>query len=401
MRIAHVITRLIVGGAQENTIASVIGLRARPGLSVELIAGPTRGAEGTLEPWLEREQIVPTLLPHLIRPVHPLRDVLAFAQLTRHFRRTRPHLVHTHSGKAGILGRLAARRAGVPIIVHTVHGPSFGSFQGPLANAVFATAERQAGRVTDQFVSVAQAMTRQYVEAGIAPVERFTTIRSGFDLEPFRQARPDATLRAQLDLAPGDIVIGKIARLAPLKGHEDLWRMLPAFSQANPRIKVLLVGDGPLRESLQTQLRRMDQVVRVRFAGLVAPEEMARYVSLMDVVVHLSRREGLARALPQALAAGRPVVAYDCDGAGEVCRDGVTGFLLPPGDTAGATRRLLELAGDPGLRERLGRRGQELVCAEFSVNRMVEDLHALYLRLAKGRGRDEGAGAVGKVKGPP
>src|SRR5512140_1869315 len=147
MRVTHVITRLIVGGAQENTIASVLGLRRKPGIEVDLISGPTSGPEGSLEHLLAEEPHVLTTLPLLIRPISPWIDWAALRALTRIFQRHQPEIVHTHSGKAGILGRLAAARAGVPLILHTIHGPSFGRFQGAMANLLLKTAERRAGQV--------------------------------------------------------------------------------------------------------------------------------------------------------------------------------------------------------------------------------------------------------------
>ena len=167
MRVTHVITRLIIGGAQENTVATVLGLQKKPDVEVSLIAGPTSGPEGSLESAFQNDSKLLTVVPSLVRPIHPIQDMIALARLTKIFRQTRPDIVHTHSGKAGILGRLAARRALVPVIIHTVHGPSFGPFQGPLANAVLLAAERRAGAITTHFVSVADAMTRQYVAAGI------------------------------------------------------------------------------------------------------------------------------------------------------------------------------------------------------------------------------------------
>ena len=210
MRVTHVITRLIVGGAQENTVASVLGLRTKPDLEVNLISGPTSGPEGSLEDCFHPTPGILAIAPHLVRPIHPLHDWLALREVTRLLRAHRPTIVHTHSGKAGILGRLAAARAGVPIIVHTIHGPSFGPFQGPIANAVFLAAERLAARCTTHFVSVAHAMTRQYLDAGIGRPEQFTRILSGFPLEPFLDLPPDTGLRQQLGLAQDDFVIGKI-----------------------------------------------------------------------------------------------------------------------------------------------------------------------------------------------
>jgi glycosyltransferase involved in cell wall biosynthesis len=381
MRVTHVITRLIVGGAQENTIASVLGLRGRPGLEVDLLAGPTSGPEGSLEPLVAAEPGLFTRIPALVRAVHPWLDWRAYRELRRLFRARRPDLVHTHSGKAGILGRLAARAAGVPLVVHTIHGPSFGPFQGPLANTIFKAAERRAGRLTTHFVVVAHAMTEQYLAAGIGRREQYSRVFSGFPIEPYLAARNDPGVRARLGLAPEDVVVGKIARLFRLKGHDDLFAVAPELVRACPRLKFLLVGDGEWRGRFERQAHELGLAQHFVFTGLVPPADVPALVGVMDLLVHLSLREGLARALPQALAAGRPVVAFDCDGAGEVVRDGETGFLVPPGDRATLRRRLLELAGDARLRVRLGQRGQALVREWFPVERMVQELHQLYLEL--------------------
>lgn len=380
MRVAHVITRLIVGGAQENTIASVLGLRKKPGLEVSLISGPTAGPEGSLEPRVTQIPGLLTIVPELIRPVSPWHDWLALRKLNRLLRSQRPDIVHTHSGKAGVLGRLAAHAAGVPIIVHTIHGPSFGPFQGALANFAFRAAERRAARVTTHFVSVANAMTEQYLAAGIGRPEQYTRIFSGFDLEPFLNAKNDPALRAKLGIGPDDFVIGKVARLFEHKGHEDLIAAVLGMASLQPKLKLLFVGDGKLRPKLEG-LAAQSLRGRVVFAGLVRPEEVPDYLGVMDAVVHLSRREGLARVLPQALAAGKPVVAYDCDGAREVCLDNETGFLVPVGDLLSVSDRLEKLLEQPHTRECLGTRGRELVKEWFPTQRMVDDLHALYLRL--------------------
>jgi glycosyltransferase involved in cell wall biosynthesis len=381
MRVTHVITRLIVGGAQENTIASVRGLRERPGLEVDLVAGPTRGPEGSLESLVAEEPPLLTIVPQLVRALHPWNDYLAWRSLTELFRERRPEIVHTHSGKAGILGRLAAARAGVPIILHTIHGPSFGPFQGPFANALFRTAERYAAQVTTHFVVVAEAMKQQYLAAGVGRSDQFTRIFSGFPLEPFLSSTNDLQLRAKFGLTPDDIVIGKIARLFKLKGHDDLLAVAPRLVRNCSRIKFLLVGDGPWRGRFENEVRALGLEKHVVFTGLVAPTDVPPLVGIMDLLVHLSLREGLPRALPQALAAARPVVAYDADGAREVCLENETGFILRPGDLPGLHERLLRLAQDAALRGRLGRCGRQFVQKRFGVERMVDDLHQLYLRL--------------------
>ena len=383
MRVAHVITRLIVGGAQENTISTVAGLQGKPACKVTLISGPSPGAEGSLESTVRAAGIDLQIVPPLVRPVHLLNDLLALKQLTQLFRTQQPDIVHTHSGKAGVLGRLAARRARVPIIVHTIHGPSFGNFQGSLPNWIFAAAERRAARVTTHFISVADAMTQQYLAAGIGRAAQFSTIRSGFDVVPYRHAMNDLTLRARLGLKPTDLVVGKIARLFNLKGHDDLIDIAPELIRNEPRLRFLFLGDGPWRARLEQRARAAGVAKHICFAGLVPPSEVPRYIGLMDFLVHLSYREGLPRALPQALAAGKPVIAYDVDGAREVCLDGRTGCLVPAGDRNQLTRSICELAANPELRVKLGAAGQTLVCEQFSTQRMVDQIYSLYLRLGQ------------------
>jgi glycosyltransferase involved in cell wall biosynthesis len=386
MRVTHIITRLVIGGAQENTLATVRGLRAKPGVMVNLISGPTTGPEGSLETEAAKIPGLLTLVPELVRPVQPLKDFIALRKLEKILREQQPDIVHTHSGKAGILGRLAAKRAGVPIIIHHIHGPSFGNFQGAVANLVFTAAEKYAARVTDHFFCSANAMTRLYLAAGIGQPEKFTRIFSGFDLKPFLTATNDPALRQQLGLGENHFVIGKIARLFKLKGHSDL---LAAFARIRPQVpqaRLLFVGDGSLRGEIENQVHTLGLDGWVIFAGLVPPGEVARYTGIMDCVAHLSYREALSRALPQALAAGKPVVAYDFDGADEVCLENETGLLVRTGDTAAAARRLLQLAGDPALREKLGRRGQAFVRENFSIEKMVADQYDIYLKLAAERG---------------
>jgi glycosyltransferase involved in cell wall biosynthesis len=383
MRVSHVITRLIVGGAQENTIASVLGLRLKPNLEVSLLSGPTRGSEGSLEPVFNDYPGVLQIVPQLVRQPHPSNDWSALRTLSRIFAAQRPDIVHTHSGKAGVVGRLAAARAGVPLIIHTVHGPSFGPFQGWLPNFLFLRAERHAAHVTHHFVVVANAMKTQYLRAGIGRPDQFTRILSGFALEPFLAATQDPALRAQFGLETSDIVVGKIARLFKLKGHDDLLSVAPALVRVCPQLKFLLVGDGPWRDRFESKVRARGLEKHFAFAGLVSPTMVARLVGIMDLIVHLSSREGLPRALAQALAAARPVVAYDSDGASEVCFENQTGFLVPVGDRARLSERVLLLARDASLRERLGRTGREFVRQHFGLQQMIDAIHQLYLRLAQ------------------
>jgi glycosyltransferase involved in cell wall biosynthesis len=384
LKVTHVITRLVVGGAQENTIATVLGLHEKPGVNVSLISGPTAGAEGSLESAFKNFPELFTVLPELVRPVHPSRDFLALRQLERVFREQKPDIVHTHSGKAGILGRLAAGRAGVPVVIHTIHGPSFGNFQDAASNFIFRAAEKRAARATTHFIVVADAMKSQYLAAGIGRPEQYTKIFSGFPLEPFLAAKNDLVLRKNLGLAPDDFVVGKIARLFKLKGHDDLFAVAPELVRRNPKIRFLLVGDGEWRKKFEQQAEKIGLRRHFAFTGLVPPTEVPKYVGIMDALVHLSLREGLPRALPQALAAAKPVVAYDCDGAKEVCIENETGFLIPPGHHTYLAFKLSRLSREKPLCERLGKRGQQFVRDNFAVEKMVDSIYDLYLKLVAG-----------------
>jgi glycosyltransferase involved in cell wall biosynthesis len=386
VRVTHIITRLVVGGAQENTVATVLGLRQKPGIEVNLISGPTTGPEGSLESEFKNCPELLAIVTELVRQVHPLKDFLALRELEKILRDQKPDIVHTHSGKAGILGRLAAKRAGVPIIIHTIHGPSFGNFQNSFGNFIFRAAERKAARATSHFIVVADAMKNQYLAAGIGKPEQHAKIFSGFALGPFLAAKNDLELRKKLGIAPDDFVVGKIARLFKLKGHDDLFAVAPGLVRQNPKIRFLLVGAGEWRSRFENLAKSLGLEKHFIFTGLVPPEEVPKFIGIMDALVHLSLREGLPRALPQALASGKPVIAYDCDGASEICVDGKTGFLIQPGDLKNLTAKVIRLSNDHALREKLGKSGSDFVRENFSVEQMVDSIYNLYLKLAAGRG---------------
>ncbi len=381
MRICHVITRLIVGGAQENTLATCIGLLRR-GHEVDLVLGPQTGPEGSLYQRAETAGVPLITIDALRRAPYPLLDLRAGWALAALFRRRNYDVVHTHSGKAGFLGRLAACVAGVPIIVHTIHGPSFYRYQNPVGNWLFTWAERLAGEITTQFISVADAMSEQYQAAGIGQPNQYQTIHSGMDVKAFATARPDPTLAASLGIQPGDLVVGKVARLFRLKGHEYLIEAASHIVAREPRVKFLLVGDGIYRERFERRVTRLGLADHFIFVGLIPPAEIPRYLALMDVLVHLSLREGLPRTLPQALAVGKPVIAFDVDGAREVCLPQRTGVLLPPGDVDGLARAVTGLLRDPSTRHKMGEAGRALVMDEFGEDQMVDCIDNLYQRLA-------------------
>jgi len=386
-KVCHVITRLILGGAQENTLYTVELLQESGRYEATLVTGPALGPEGSLFERAGKGDFETIVIPQMRRAIHPARDFATYRALKKLFRRQRYDVVHTHSSKAGILGRLAARAAGVPVVVHTIHGLPFHPYQPRLTYRIYVVLERMAARRSDKIISVADAMTDQAVAAGVAPRDKFTTIYSGMDLDPFldADAKRDA-VRARLGFGPGDLVVGKIARLFYLKGHEYVFEAFRRLAARFPTLKLMLVHDGILRGEFEAQLGRMGLRDRVVFTGIVPPDEIPELIAAMDVLVHASLREGLARTLPQALAVGRPVVSFDVDGAREVVFDDRTGYLVAAEDVDGLTAALDKLLGDAALRARLGAEGRRLVDPTFRKEYMVERIAALYDELLDAKG---------------
>ena len=379
MRIAHVITRLILGGAQENVVLCCEDLIRDYSDQVLLITGPPQGPEGSL---LDRARAggVPLVVIHsLQRSIHPWRDLIGFIEIRHALRDFRPDVVHTHSAKGGILGRVAAWNLGVPAIVHTVHGAPFHPYQGRGARAASRMCERWAAQRCHAIVSVADAMTNLLVDARVAPQAKFTTIRSGMEVEPLLDCdRHRDRSRHELGYQPEHIVIGKIARLFHLKGHQYVIEAARTLVQKEPRVRFLFVGDGLLRQQLGRLISAAGLDAYFRLIGLTPPERIPELIAAMDIVVHASLREGLARALVQGLIAGKPVVSFDIDGAREVVLDAVTGYLVSPRDSKGLAVALERLAGDPALRARLGEEGRRRFTEPFRHQRMTAELRSLY-----------------------
>ena len=381
MRIVHVITRLIIGGAQENTLLTVDGLHHRHGDDVTLITGPAEGPEGDLFDRAEARGLKVELMPELVRPIRPLTDLRAYRRLRREFRRLRPEVVHTHSAKGGILGRAAAWHEKVPAVVHTVHGPSFGPFQTPARNRLYVMAERWAARRCHAMVSVCDAMTEQYLAAGVGRPEQYQTVYSGMDVEAFlNPPRPRDDVRRELGLAETDVAFGTVARLFENKGHDDILAVAPRVLAANPHVRFVFIGDGIDRGRLTAAIERLGLRHAFHFVGLVQPGRIPELLAALDAVVHPSLREGLARVLPQALLTGRPAISYDIDGAREVVLP-ETGILLKPRDLEGLAAAILRLAADPALRQVLGQEGRRRFTDQFRQETMTVQLRALYERL--------------------
>ncbi len=378
MHAVHVITRLIVGGAQENTLLTCEGL-VRRGWKVTLLTGPTTGPEGSLLPRAQAGGYQTIVIPNLVRDPAPRRDWRARTELWEAFHALSPDVIHTHSSKAGVLGREAAWVLKGPLVIHTIHGLPFHPYQRLFVRMMWKNFERRAARHCDAIFSVADAMTRQALAAGVGRPEQFTTVYSGMEIEPFLHPPAGAdAVRAGLKIPRKSLVFGVIARLQPLKGHDDLMAIAPRLFTAEPNAHYLFIGDGALRARLEETARLRGVAHRITFTGLVPPEQIPALLPAMDVLVHPSYREGLARALPQGALAGKPVISYDCDGAAEACIHGITGLLVKTGDTAALLAAMLQLAGDGALRGRFGSAGRAFCRERFSAETMVDKISARY-----------------------
>jgi glycosyltransferase involved in cell wall biosynthesis len=369
---------LIVGGAQENTLLNCLDLVRDFGDDVLLIIGGETGREGSLLSWVcDRFPVI--VLPDLVRSISPYRDILAYYDLRRCLLEFKPDVVHTHSAKAGIIGRLVACNLGVPLVVHTVHGAPFYPYQNIFIRKFYQICERFGASCCHRLISVADAMTDLMVCANIAPRAKFTTIYSGMEVESFLESGQfRESTRSCFGISGGDVVVGKIARLFYLKGHEYLISAAELVLGKVPSVKFMLVGDGVLMERFRGEVELRGISDRFIFTGLLPPEQIPAVISSMDIIVHTSLREGLARVLPQALLAGKPVISYDVDGAREVVIDDVTGYLLPPKSVKQLADAIIKLATSPDLRVKFGQNGKELCAEKFDHHNMTAQIRKLY-----------------------
>ena len=390
VRVVHVITKLELGGAQENTLYT-LGHLDPARFSGLLVAG-TAGilvADALREAAAGRYDV--RLLRPLVREVSPLRDASALAALVallrRELRAARERagggppalVVHTHSSKAGILGRAAARLAGAPVVVHSIHGYPFHPRQRPAVRRLYVALERWAARRTTHFIAVAQADIEEGVALGLFPRGRATLVRSGIEVARFSGAGLDrAAKRRELGLDPARPLAGMVGNFKPQKNPVDFVRLAALVAERVPQAQFLLAGDGPLRAEVEVEIARRGLGGSLRLLGW--RRDAHEIIPCLDVLVLTSLWEGLPRVFPQAMAAGVPVVAYRVDGAPEAVADGVSGHLVEPGDLAGAAAHVAALLLEPGRAAAMGAAGRARA-GEFDAGLMVRQQEELYERL--------------------
>lgn len=389
MKIVHIITRLILGGAQENTLITCKGLAER-GHDVTLITGPAIGPEGELFEQTKGQKYKTIVIDKLRRQINPLYDAISYLQIKKLLQQMQPDIVHTHSAKAGILGRFAAYslpatsdQRPATKIVHSVHGLSFHQYQNKWLNKSYIAAEKTAAKKTDAFISVADAMTEQSLAVGIGMPDQYTTAYSAIDEDCFLTAIPDdekKRFRQRYGISQDAVVLVTIARLFMLKGHDYIIESAKVLSKQFNEAVWLFVGDGNLAGSYKRQVLQLGLADRVRFTGLLPPEQIPLAIQSSDILVHCSLREGLARTLSQAMLCGRAVVSFDVDGAKEVVNK-ETGFLVEPKNIGRLTVACAKLITDKPLRDRLGAAGREFVKEKFAPKTMVNKIEQVYKRL--------------------
>lgn len=388
MKIVHIITRLILGGAQENTLITCDGLAQR-GHDVTLITGPALGPEGELFERAKNGNYELVIIDKMRRAIHPVFDAISYCQIKKHLKRIDPDIVHTHSAKAGVLGRFAAyslkNSSDKPQVVHTIHGLAFHPYQSQILNKFYIAIEKCAAKKTDAFLCVADAMTEKALAARVGKAEDFTTAYSAIDEDDFLN-HPDAEtiagFRRKYDIDDKAVVLVTIARLFELKGHEFIIESAKALASEFENCIWLFVGDGNLAEQIRNRIKQASLEDRFRFTGLMDPAQIPLAIHSSDILVHCSLREGLARVLPQAMLCSKPVVSFDIDGAKEVVNEN-TGRLIDPENVEQLTSVCAELIQNPELRQTLGLIASRSVKEKFAPETMVNTIEKVYNRLIK------------------
>lgn len=384
IKVIHVITRFDKGGSAENTFLTVRGLN-RQSCDVHLVLGSSRESRMGEEEQkaalrnlaaAEESGVTIVMLNNLVRNVHLFRDVFAFFDLLRLFRKERPHIVHTHTSKAGILGRWAAWVANVPVIVHTPHGHVFWGYFNPLVSRFYAMLERWTARVTDRIITLTEQEKKDHLSFHIAPPGKFEVIHSGVDLKKFHDvpAAP-GPIREELGIPPDAVVVGTVGRLTPIKGHRHLIEAAKLVITARPETRFLLVGDGELLRELRSLAANLGIGDHVHFAGW--RPDVPEILSTVDIFVFPSLNEGMGKAVVEAMALGKPVIASRIGGIIDIVQDGENGLLVPPADAESLNGCIRTLMADPEKRRRMGTAGK-LASGRYSSDEMIGKIDALY-----------------------
>lgn len=379
MTILHIITRLILGGAQKNTVLCAKA-QVAAGHRVIIAYGPIYGPEGSLLAEAKKAGVETVELSSMRRAVLPHHDLNCYFQLRKLIKQTKPDIVHTHSSKAGIIGRIAAWHCKVSAVIHTIHGLPFHDHQPRWIHQLYIILERIAARRCHKLVGITQAMIDAFKDKKIGKhPDQFTVIPSGVSVEQFTQPTADRKVTRKAYGIPVDApVLGIVARLDPLKGHHDLLDIYPDLLKKYPELHMLFVGDGWDRENIEKQIEANKWEKKVILAGLVPPQQVPSLLGAIDIMALPSYQEGQGRTLVEALLCGCAIVGYDVGGIGEVCIDGNTGRLVSVGNKEQLRDAIDQLLVDPAMMQQLVAQGKTHMLEYFSEQVMVEKLAKLY-----------------------
>jgi glycosyltransferase involved in cell wall biosynthesis len=385
VKILHIITRLILGGAQQNTV-QCCAAQVAAGHTVTLAYGPIYGPEGSVLPEAEKSGAALCEIPSLRRAILPIHDLAAYHALRRLIRQERPDVVHTHSSKAGILGRAAAWAEKTPAVIHTIHGLPFHSRQSVFIYQSYVLAERWAAHRCHRLIGITHAMCETFQQHRIGRPEQFDVVPSAVDISEFQSSPGEREkVRHSLGIPDDAPVIGLVARFDPYKGQDDLLNILPPLVAQHPQTRLLFVGDGWNRKHLENRVAHEGLGGHVIFTGLVPPVRVGPLMSAMDIHALPSYQEGQARTLVQALLCDCAIVGYAVGGIPEVCIDGQTGRLAPQGDQQALLRAILDLLAHPEERKKLTAQGKLHAQKNFDHRVMIRRLEEIYKTVLNNR----------------
>ena len=383
VKVLRIIARLNIGGPAIHTILLTAGLNNER-FEPLLVTGVEGRREGNMLDLAAAKGVEPIVIPELRRNPSPKDALIALVKLYRLIRRQWPQIVHTHTATAGLLGRLAARLAGVPITLHTFHGHVLRGYFGPFQSKALVWMERLLARITDRIVTVSEGQRQELAGYGIAPLEKIVVVPLGFELDDLLSCEPHrGELRRELGLSDDHRLVGIVARLVPIKNHRLFLQAAKLVAEAVPQARFLVVGDGELREGLEAYARDLGLDGRVIFTGW--RRDLPRLYADLDVVALTSINEGTPVSLIEAMAAGVPVVATAVGGVPDVVADGETGYLVEAGDAEGLAEAITELLRNPERAEAMGRAGREAVYPRFAAQTLFTNIEHLYTELLRQR----------------
>ena len=376
LKVVHIITRLIVGGAQENVIMIINSLKELDKYDLTLISGPGLGPEGNLYDEIKKRKIKFKLVPELRREISPILDLISLIKLYSHLKKEKFDIVHTHSSKAGILGRIAAKLTNVPLILHCIQGWEFHQYTNKFMTKIYITLEKFISRFTDYLLPVSKQTMIDGLEAGIGSYNKYEIIHNFVELEKYDNNSDSKQAKKELNIANHTPIIGAIMRLVPQKNPLDIIKIAEKVKTNHSNVKFIIIGDGPLLPDLNNLIQRKklsNNIILTRIKRNI-PE----LLKAMDIFILTSLWEGLPLVFLQAMASGKPIIAYNVGGTSEAVNNEENGYLVKPGDTDTMVKRINELIKDKTRRIEMGIKGRRKLEQEFNKQKQIQKIIEIY-----------------------